>query len=34
MGVEVMVTVGGGTVGKKSTTAVFIIKIGQSYLEQ
>ena len=34
MGVEVMVTVGGGTVGRQSTSAVFITKIGQTYLEQ
>ena len=34
MGEEVMVTVGGGTVKKKSTSAVSIIKIGQTYFEQ
>ena len=34
MGEKVMVTVGGGTVGRKSTSVVFIIKIGQSYFEQ
>ena len=34
MGEEVMVIVGGGTVGRKSTSAVFIIKIGQTYFEQ
>ena len=34
MGEEVMVTVGGGTVGRKSTLLVFIRKIGQAYFEQ
>ena len=34
MGVEVMMTVGGGTVGRKSTLLVFIHKIERTYFGQ